>query len=714
MNTNTNTKEFKGVKRNVGMTKGSISAANIERLQRSIMKGLYTDEHKNPLFMVVKAIDVDEIGQIHMAYQTVGLSPVVLCFGELESEPKQLSVRKLKDDAGNYYPDKEVKVAPDNKYRLYNNIILVSFRGTESFYEKFRIEGIKVDGKEYYPASCSNSMSKGSRVFFTNHDAEHQFSVMNDLTGGLLQEVLDTFEGKEMSKDDLANIQSRISLAATTPTLWPESGVVRNVFYFDKSVESANEQSDCPFVDNNFRDGYGVKSDRIASEMATELAGEKVSCIQARHMSWQDRVRGVAGKGHFLAYNIYNMIKEMKEMIKIDMSSCHLWIDCKKVNIEVLSEKELDKVLAQVDIIGDKDVFKWGKFIKDKDTIKPLRIGVVNMSNKTEGHMGTQLLFKLRYDVEDAIKYIRALVNREVLEEAEARNGISFKKDKVRLNNTVYFNIMATNPEKAELDRLLSNYKLKCLDTALLGRIANLKLKIDASYLRMVPEDSLLNDQIEVLGSRMVHYVMPAGPIKEFDVRAIEVYSPTFDKRYHELKAMVEANPYMTDKEKDIILNNSKVMIKIKSPSQGDKEFEVAVMVTLEELKARGCSINYINKMRETPKNCEVWCQDNTVKRQLAGSDFDGDDNTDVHPEVCQTEDGKLHTGMILDNEIINDYTSILVRRRYLDDNKGVCTLIEYHSETPIRFGKTVDKKDNSNIDTAADFLRNSDISSLF
>ena len=211
MNTNTNTKEFKGVKRNVGMTKGSISAANIERLQRSIMKGLYTDEHKNPLFMVVKAIDVDEIGQIHMAYQTVGLSPVVLCFGELESEPKQLSVRKLKDDAGNYYPDKEVKVAPDNKYRLYNNIILVSFRGTETFYEKFRIEGIKVDGKEYYPASCSNSMSKGSRVFFTNHDAEHQFSVMNDLTGGLLQEVLDTFEGKEMSKDDLANIQSRIS-----------------------------------------------------------------------------------------------------------------------------------------------------------------------------------------------------------------------------------------------------------------------------------------------------------------------------------------------------------------------------------------------------------------------------------------------------------------------------------------------------------------------
>ena len=700
-----NTNTFRGIRRNVKKVNNSLSTKNIERLQRKAMHKLYQDEFGKPNFIVVQTVDIDDVGNIELGYQTVGNSPVVMAFGELDQTRQQITVNK--DDS-----EREVVVGPQESYKLYNNIILVSFRNAEALYDNIRLSGLELDHKtynatKYYAASGSASMGKKSKVYFTNHAADVQFETMNNLTGGLLAVALEKeIEQKgDLSFDDLAGIASRISLCATTPSLWTEAGKTNNVFYFNGSIQSANEDTEIE-VDNNFRDGYFVISDRIGSEMVEELAEEKITAGQARRMSYQIRVRGAAGKGHARAYNLAQRTKEIKAMMEIDITKCYCWEDGKKVDLSVLSEKDLTRLVAKIDIIGDKDVFKWGKYMIDKNEIDPLEIGLVNMSNKTTGSLGTQIIFKLRDDVEDATLYVKALTERQLTEAESMRGSVSFEKDCVRLSNTAYHNCYTLNPERAEEDKLLNNFKVKQLDTALLNRVANLKLSINSNYLRMVPEDHLLNNRKEVLGSRVVNYVMPTGETME--VRALEVYSSAFEREYREMKEELEANVAMTQEEKNTVLNNMRVATAIKSPSQGDNEFEVFYLVLSEEIAARNVTPEFMQFIIETPNNCVILAQDNTVKHQLAGSDFDGDDVTVIYPEFTLLENGKIVTGLYYDGRIINDYTSLIVRKRVREGNIGYAALIEYGMDTPMF--ATEEKEEQQE---TAEYIKNMDISSL-
>ena len=700
-----NTNTFRGIRRNVKKVNNSLSAKNIERLQRKAMHKLYQDEFGKPNFIVVQTVDVDDVGNIELGYQTVGNSPVVMAFGELDQARQQITVNK--DDS-----EREVVVGPQESYKLYNNIILVSFRNAEALYDNIRLSGLELDHKtykatKYYAASGSASMGKKSKVYFTNHAADVQFETMNNLTGGLLAIALEKeIEQKgDLSFDDLAGIASRISLCATTPSLWTEAGKTNNVFYFNGSIQSANEDTEIE-VDNNFRDGYFVISDRIGSEMVEELAEEKITAGQARRMSYQIRVRGAAGKGHARAYNLAQRTKEIKAMMEIDITKCYCWEDGKKVDLSVLSEKDLTRLVAKIDIIGDKDVFKWGKYMIDKNEIDPLEIGLVNMSNKTTGSLGTQIIFKLRDDVEDATLYVKAVTERQLTEAESMRGSVSFEKDCIRLSNTAYHNCYTLNPERAEEDKLLNNFKVKQLDTALLNRVANLKLSINSNYLRMVPEDHLLNNRKEVLGSRVVNYVMPTGETME--VRALEVYSSAFEREYREMKEELEANVAMTQEEKNTILNNMRVATAIKSPSQGDNEFEVFYLVLSEEIAIRNVTPEFMQFIVECPNNCIILAQDNTVKHQLAGSDFDGDDVTVIYPEFTLLENGKIVTGLYYDGKIINDYTSLIVRKRVREGNVGYAALIEYGMDTPMF--ATEEKEEQQE---TAEYIKNMDISSL-
>lgn len=703
--TKSTTNNFKGIKRNVSKTNNSLSAANIERLQRKAMHKLYEDEMGNANFIVVQTVDIDDVGHIETGYQTVGNSPVVLAFGELNNEVKQIEVKI--DREGN---TRQVVTGPtESAYKLYNNIVLVSFKNAESKYEDLRLSGLKLDdyGQTFYPASGSASMGKKSKVYFTNHDADLQFETMNNLTGGLLAEVLEKESAKgDMDFDSLAGIASRISLCATTPTLWTEAGKTNNVFYFNGSIQSEDENTEVKSIDNNFRDGYFVFGDRMVSEIVSELTGEKVSLAQARRMSIQGRIKGAAGKGHGKAYHLNQKVKAMKMMMSLDINKCYCWEDGHKVDLTKLSDKELVKLAAKIDIMADKDTFKWGKYIVEKDTIDPMEIGLVNMSNRTNGNMGTQIVFKLRDDLEDAIKYVKAITERQLVEAEAAKGKVSFENNVVRLSNTAYFNCYNLAPERAEEDKLLNNFKIKQLDTALLNRVANLKLSINSNYLRMVPEDHLLNDCKEVLGSKLVSYVMPTG--ETMKVRALEVYSSAFEREYRQMKEQLEANVAMTQEEKDTVLNNMRIATAIKSPSQGDNEFEVFYMVLSEEIAVRGITPEYMQFINECPNNCIILAQDNTVKHQLAGSDFDGDDVTVIYPEFTVLEDGKIVTGLYYDGEIINDYTSLIVRKRVRENNIGYAALIEYNMNTPMF--ATEEKQDEQQ---TAEYLSNMDISSL-
>lgn len=701
--TKTNT-TFRGIKANTKRTNNSLNPSNIERLQRKAMHKLYEDEFGKPEFYVVETVSIDDVGNIERGYQVVGKAPVVTAFGELDQTKQQITVNK--DDS-----EREVVVGPQEAYKLFRNIILVSFRNAEAKYDEVRLSGLELDGVKYYPASGSASMGKKSKVYFTNHAAEVQYETMNNLTGGMLTVALEreAAEKGELSYDDIAGVASRISLCATTPSLWTKAGKTNNVFYFNGSIESAAEQSNIKGIDNNFRDGYFVISDRIGAEMVEELTEEKITVGQARRMSYQIRVRGAAGKGHARAYSLAQRTKEIKAMMEIDITKCYCWEDGKKVDLNVLSEKDLTRLVAKIDIIGDKDVFKWGKYMIDKDVIDPLEIGIVNMSNKTTGSLGTQIIFKLRDDIEDATLYVKAITERQLVEAEGMRSSLSFEKDNIRLSNTAYHNCYNLAPERAETDKLLNNFKIKQLDTALLNRVANLKLSINSNYLRMVPEDHLLNNRKEVLGSRMVDYVMPTGEVQQ--VKALEVYSSAFEREYRQMKEQLEENTVMTQEEKNIVLNNMRVATAIKSPSQGDNEFEVFYLVLSEEIATRNVTPEFMQFIIETPNNCVVLAQDNTVKHQLAGSDFDGDDVTVIYPEFTLLENGKIVTGLYYDGRIINDYTSLIVRKRVREGNIGYVALIEYHNNKPMRFTEEQQAEEATN--TAADYIKSMDISSL-
>ena len=695
---------FRGIKANTKRTNNSLNPSNIERLQRKAMHKLYQDEFGKPEFYVVETVNVDDVGNIERGYQIVGKSPVVTAFGQLDQTKQQITVNK--DDS-----EREVVIGPQESYKLYRNIILVSFRNAEAVYDDMRLKGLELDGIKYYPASGSASMGKKSKVYFTNHTAEVQYETMDNLTGGMLTVALEKETAKkgELSYDDLAGIASRISLCATTPSLWPEKGKTNNVFYFHGSIESSNEESNIKGIDNNFRDGYFVISDKIGSEMIEELTEEKITVGQARRMSYQIRVRGAAGKGHARAYSLAQRIKEIKAMIEINPNKCYCWEDGKKIDVIKLSEKELVKLAAKIDIIGDKDVFKWGKYMIDKDEIESLEIGIVNMSNKTTGSLGTQIIFKLRDDIEDATMYIKAVTERQLVEAESMRGNVSFEKDCVRLSNTAYHNCYTLNPERSATDKLLNNFKIKQLDTAMLGKVANLKLSINSNYMRMVPEDHLLNNRKEVLGSRMVDYVMPTG--ETMKVKCLETYSSAFVKEYRELEQMLAENTVMTDTEKAILLNNSRVCTAIKSPSQGDNEFEMFYMLLPEDMSVRNVTPEYMQFIIETPNNCIILAQDNTVKHQLAGSDFDGDDVTVIYPEITMLDNGKLVTGLYYNGKIINDYTSLVVRKRVREGNVGYVALIEYHNDKPMRFNEEQQAEEATN--TTADYIKTMDISSL-
>ena len=665
-----------GLRRNVKTTNSSVSASNIERLQRKAMANLYTDEHGNKCFYVIKHVMVGNTGEMTEEYMTVGKAPVVMVAGKVDTEVQSLSVRKEKRD-GSYHAAKPVKVGPCETYRLITGVVVVSFKNAEAKYEYARINGVQIDGEEYFPIAHSSSMDKKSKVFFSNLDAHVNFSIMNELTGGMLKVVLEA-EGGQMNFVGLSKIDSRICLAATTPSLWPVAGRTGNIFYFNGSIESEDECATIPGIDNNYRDGYGVISDRVGSCMVEELAKEKVSLAQARRMSYQLRVRGVAGKGHFRAYSLHQRVAEIKAMLAIDISKCYCWIAGKAVDVRNLTDAELTKLAAQVDIIGDADAFKWGKYAIGMSHLT-VEIGIVNMSNPTDGGMGSQIAFKLRDDEEEAIEYFKAITARQLVEAEAKRGKLAFSKDSLELSNSTYYNCMAVNPVAAEMDALLNHFRVKQLDTAVLNKVANLKQEINSNYFRMVPEDHLLNNRKEVLGSRMVDYVMPTG--ETVKVRALEVYSSEFERKYRELERLLDTFTTMTDKEKQVVLTNSRVATAIKSPSQGDNEFEMFFFVLLEEIVA---TPEYLQFIEECPANCIIIAQDNTMKHQLAGSDFDGDDLTVIYPELSEY-DGKIIVGLVYNGKIINDYTSLVVRKRVRNGNVGQGAFIVYHKDEPVQ-----------------------------
>jgi hypothetical protein len=232
-------------------------------------------------------------------------------------------------------------------------------------------------------------------------------------------------------------------------------------------------------------------------------------------------------------------------------------------------------------------------------------------------------------------------------------------------------------------DRFLTNYKIKNLVKKLSKAVAELKYDINSDYLRMTPDETLLNDGKEALTSREVTFKGHNG--ENYTVMAVEMYSEQFNKDYHELKSLLDKTN-MTKEAKMEVLNNFQICIALKSPSQGDEEYEVAYFLTLEEMLVKNnITPEYKQYIRETPNNTVIWPADNTLKHQLAGSDFDGDDSTVIKSEITILDNGEIVNGLVYDDERIADYVELCVRKRFENDNKGTVAIIKYQSKESLK-----------------------------
>ena len=82
--------------------------------------------------------------------------------------------------------------------------------------------------------------------------------------------------------------------------------------------------------------------------------------------------------------------------------------------------------------------------------------------------------------------------------------------------------------------------------------------------------------------------------------------------------------------------------------------------------------------------------------------------NNKISREIREGKLYKIVTGLYYDGRIINDYTSLIVRKRVREGNVGYAALIEYGMDTPMF--ATEEKEEQQE---AAEYIKNMDISSL-
>ena len=674
--TKTNT-TFRGIKRNAKTNfNTSTDDRYIERLQRKVMNNLYTT------IPVVQRVNVTGKDEFEVEYQEIGNAPLLKYFN-VNQETMTYNVKRY-DDNGVCVGENEVITGPKEDYRLYNGIVIASFKEAERFYDYYKINGITVDGKYYRVYLTSSSMEKHSTVYFAEiskeHTLESRIAEVNELSGGILTAGLQ----EEMDYDDLAKLNSRLCLNATTPSLWHENNKTRNVFIFNGEILSKPEFTDevkqtlaqyGVKIGENFGDGYFNVSDEFVVRVVESFIPDKVTLAQARKMSLQIRVRVLTGKGHVRVLSQGQKVRKMQALYKRNPEACIVYCDGKLVDLRLLSEKEKVEVFKKIDIIGDTDAFKKINYNK-LNAGEYCEVGIVNMSNLSSGNkLSNQSVFKIssRFP-EETEAYIKKLTESTVDQFLGTPKGkLSFKNGRInkgiKLDGTVYDNCIRINEERAASDDLINRARMRDIDTYVLPQVAGISLKINSAYMRMVPEDTSLNNWNEALGSRIVEYTSPSG--KTYEVRALEIYSNSFNNDWHELKAMGASKE---------VLDNYRVSIGIKFPSQGEDEFEVFYNLTMEDimLKSANGLITEEHKQffRECPNNCVILPCDNIMKNALAGSDFDGDDLEVIYNHITIEEDGEISLGLTGTDDI----TALCIRKR-AEDGCGRAALIEYKDE---------------------------------
>ena len=564
----------------------------------------------------------------------------------------------------------------------------------------------------------SPSTLKHNKMYFAEINKEHtiesRMQEIDALSGGAVIQAIKELQKESINVLDknyfaaLAKIAVRASARAATPMLdFGETGNILVINTKLRPVEEFNEEDRKALeeagieIDTDFSDGSLNISVKYIQKQYKELFNTELTYRQAMRISLQLRASIVCAKGYGKVYNDDQIFRKTiaiceeygekvllyNEDMKGSMNGKEIIAALNKHDDE---SKEVEKFIRKIDLIGTKNEFKLINF-EALESGKKAEVCIINTFNPTEsGHsiqQGNKVVDRFSKEYAELVA-AQALLDLQATDVIE-NSGLKLNKTLDGLNGDAIKNcIKLARTEEDRLDKALAIRSLRDKDKFILSKIAKMNSNGNSFYLVLTPWDMYLSNKKHVLRKRTINHVDSFGKVHKVD--ALEAYNASFNEWYRNTLIDLMCDSSLTDEQKDQIKEALHTGVIIKYPTQGKEEFILFYLMTDEEFEERVNSPEFgftkpqikelIDYVTVSAYSELLVANDNSMKAQIAGLDFDGDTaKVEIHAVGTDIDDRFIY-GVKNPNtdKMLNDYVSMCVELVELRGNVYSTACITY------------------------------------
>lgn len=588
---------------------------------------------------------------------------------------------------------------------------------------------------------------------------DEKWRQLDEITQGALDSTIKELEDKRLSsvQGDIAiqpNKYSKVfvrpGLIAATPVI--PFGKIRNMFIVKDDILTEEEFGDqnesikaimrAMGIDNNFSDGAGIVSLKQIRQAVEFVSDKYYTDKQIMSLGLQLRADLVTLKGFFRVYDENMLLERGIVLLKLMAKAIDIYCEQSSEYVskgikrhytgeELVSMLEdptqrpiAEFIIKNTDLMATKNELKMVNWKKLEEPDAAANLYLVDVQKASESETSNQMLNKTLDMFEDETKQmVEAMADEDAynMTDIDQARDIRFNNKCTGIGSRPLDAIFALDPDNAKKDAgLMTSYYTNTVDSAK-AKIARCRVDTKSPYLVATPDDYVLGSyfdtegnwkQLNLLGSRKVMDYSPeqiSNNKKGSEIKCIEVYSAKINKDIAEQIEDLRADGFYSEDDLAKIETSLRVQTMLKYPTQGRKEYVFVFFVSNKEMKARisdAKDSGLISSSREKallnfyfkcPMSCIIIAADNSLKNQLAGFDFDGDAVVTVPRILSEDNDGHLVYGILYDNKIINDYTSILVKKYIKNGGKYTCTCIVY-DKPEYRYGRKPVQHDLSSV----------------
>lgn len=487
-------------------------------------------------------------------------------------------------------------------------------------------------------------------------------------------------------------------------------------------------------IDNNFSDGAFIVTLRLMKKLLKAKAKAKgkdykYTDEQIMSLGLQLRANLLTLKGFARVYND-NMIYE-RAVVLLRLYADKITVYCEqskkftskgikhkytgKELLKMIDSKDpvknklAETIIKNVELMASKNEAKlvnWEKLDEDNAAAD---LFLIDAQNASYSETSNQMLNKVIHFAPDEIKetlHVMADMDANNITDIHRDKAITMNKDCTGLGSMASDAIKTLMAESAKEDAGIMIKLYASIVSSSLSKIGKARVDTESPYLIAVPDDYMLGSYFDkdgnyvplnILGVRMHDDYSPrqiANGEKGSRIECIEVYSARQNKKIAKQIADLRKHGKYSKEDLAKIEESLRIHAMLKYPTQGPDEFVFVYFVSNKEIMDRIDEAKEEKKITEkrakalrnfyfkNPLSCIVIAADNSLKTQLAGFDFDGDAIVTV-PRVLSEIDENTHKLVYgiydeLQDDILNDYTSILVAKHVANGNKHICTCIVY------------------------------------